>query len=176
MPMRLGASYWQWAKRQGWCSIRGTALPADIAMRSIHYLLPCLLLLVPTAAPATEAEDTAAILAAEAAISEAFERGDADWLERNLDPTFTLTGSTGKVTSAAQEAADLRSGTDYDVFRNRDTQVRLYGDAAVTTGITRVEGRSEGKPYAVEFQFTDTWIRKPQGWVIVASHASRLPQ
>jgi ketosteroid isomerase-like protein len=137
-------------------------------------LMSCTLLLASLPALASEAEDTAAILAAEAAISAAFERGDADWLERNLDPSFTLTGSTGTVTTAAQEAADLRSGTRYDVFRNRDTRVRLYGDAAVTTGITRVEGRSEGKPYAVEFQFTDTWIRKPQGWVIVASHASRL--
>lgn len=145
-------------------------------MRLIRCLLPCLLMLASLPAFATDAEDMAAILAAESAISAAFERGDADWLERHLDPSFTLTGSTGKVTTAAQEAADLRSGTRYDVFRNRDTQVRLYGDAAVTTGITRVEGRSAGKPYAVEFQFTDTWIRKPNGWVMVASHASRLAQ
>lgn len=70
--------------------------------------------------------------------------------------------------------ADLRSGTRYRVFRNRDTKVRVYGDAAVATGITRVEGDSDGKPYALEFQFTDTYIRAPQGWAMVASHASRL--
>lgn len=50
----------------------------------------------------------------------AFERGDADYLERELDPRFTLTGSNGTVTTREQEAAELRSGkVVYDVFRNR---------------------------------------------------------
>lgn len=125
------------------------------------------------ASAATPAEDTAAILQAEEAICAAYQRGDADWLEQHLDPTFTLTGSTGKLTTRADEVADLRGGTRYKVFRNRDSKVRLYGDAAVVTGITRVEGESEGQPYALDFQFTDTYVRRPQGWVIVASHASR---
>ncbi len=124
---------------------------------------------------ASEADDTRAILQAEREICAAFEREDADWLEKHLDPTFTLTSSTGKVTTRADEVADLRNGTRYDVFRNRGTKIRFYGDAAVTTGITRVEGKSDGKPYVLDFQFTDTFIRKPEGWVIVASHASRLP-
>ena len=70
--------------------------------------------------------------------------------------------------------ADLRSGTKYDVFRNRDSKVRLYGDAAVVTGITRVEGKADGKPYSLDFQFTDTYVRKGGEWVIVASQAARL--
>lgn len=143
-------------------------------------LLPCLLLSIALPisfmSSASEREDVAAILKAEREICAAFEREDADWLEAHLDPTFTLTSSTGKVTTAAQEVADLRGGTQYDVFRNRDAKIRLYGDAAVVTGITQVEGKSDGQPYALEFQFTDTYIRKPQGWVMVASHASRLGQ
>lgn len=143
-------------------------------MKPIHGF-PLLAAVAPLLAlGATPAADTAAILQAEQAICAAYERGDADWLERNLDPTFTLTGSTGKLTTRADEVADLRGGTRYAVFRNRDSKVRLYGDAAVVTGITRVEGQADGQPYALDFQFTDTYVRKPQGWVIVASHASRL--
>lgn len=136
-------------------------------------LLPALLL---TSAPArsSEQDDVRQILQAEREICAAFEREDADWLEQHLDPTFTLTSSTGKVTTRADEVADLRGGTRYDVFRNRDSKVRVYGDAAVVTGITRVEGKRGGKPYALDFQFTDTYVRKPEGWVIVASHASRI--
>lgn len=128
-----------------------------------------------TSVLAAEREDVQQILQVERDISAAFEREDAGWLEKHLDPTFTLTSSTGKVTTRADEVADLRGGTKYEVFRNRDTIVRLYGDAAVATGITRVEGQSDGKPYALDFQFTDTYVRKPEGWVMVASHASRLP-
>ncbi|MCL1633842.1 nuclear transport factor 2 family protein [Luteimonas sp. SX5] len=137
--------------------------------------LPIAALLACLPAFASDADDVKAILQAETEICAAFEREDAQWLEQHLDPTFTLTSSTGKVTTRADEVADLRRGTRYDVFRNRDTVVRLYGDAAVTTGITRVEGKSDGKPYSLDFQFTDTYVRKPEGWVIVASHASRLP-
>lgn len=142
----------------------------------MHRLFALLLAAsLPLAADATPANDTAAILKAEADICAAFEHEDADWLEQHLDPTFTLTSSTGKVTTRADEVADLRAGTKYEVFRNRDSKMRLYGDAAVVTGVTRVEGQADGKPYALDFQFTDTFIRKPQGWVMVASHASRLP-
>lgn len=146
-----------------------------------HLSLACCLIAAacgPASAAAAsgrdDAADVRAILQAEREVCAAFERADADWLEQHLDPTFTLTASTGKVTSAAQEAADLRGGTRYTVFRNRGTRVRLYGDAAVTTGITRVEGRSDGEAYALDFQFTDTWVRRPRGWTLVASHASRL--
>lgn len=145
---------------------------------SLFPLVACIVLSTgfPASAFADEAQDVAAILQAERDICAAFEREDAGWLEAHLGPGFTLTSSAGKVTTTADEVADLRGGTQYDVFRNRDTQVRVYGDAAVTTGITRVEGKSDGQPYALEFQFTDTWIRKPQGWVMVASHASRRAQ
>ncbi|MGF6711512.1 ketosteroid isomerase-like protein [Luteibacter sp. W1I16] len=140
----------------------------------LSSLLPALLF---ASMPAVSAEkdDLRNVLQADHDICAAFEREDADWLERHLDATFTLTSSTGNVTTRADEVADLRGGTKYDVFRNRDVKVRLYGDAAVTTGITRVEGTADGKPYALNFQFTDTYVRKAGGWVIVASHASRLP-
>lgn len=138
-------------------------------------ILP-LLALVFAGSPAFAADkdDIAAILKAEREIALAFENEDADWLEKHLDPTFTLVSSSGKVTTRADEAADLRGGTKYDVFRNRDSQVRLYGDCAVVVGITRVEGKADGKPYSLDFKFTDTYVRKPEGWVMVASHASRL--
>jgi ketosteroid isomerase-like protein len=132
-------------------------------------------LLASPAIHASESDDVAAILQVERDTCAAFEREDAQWLARHLHPTFTLTSSTGKVTTREDEVADLQSGTKYDVFRNRDSKVRLYGDAAVVTGITEVGGNSDGQPYALEFQFTDTYVRTPEGWSMVASHASKLP-
>jgi ketosteroid isomerase-like protein len=136
--------------------------------------LLCAFLFAPTPAFASD-DDVRQILQAEREICAAFEREDSDWLARHLHPTFTLTNSTGKVTTREQEVADLESGTKYDVFRNREAKVRLYGDAAVVTGITEVSGSSGGKPYALEFSFTDTYVRTPGGWSMVASHASKLP-
>lgn len=145
-------------------------------MRTVPVLLACCsaIALGPAPPPPSNSADVAAILEAEREICAAFEREDADWLEAHLDPSFTLVNSTGKVTTAADEVADLRAGTRYDVFRNRDSNVRVYGDAAVVTGITRVEGGEGDARYAIDFRFTDTYLRRPTGWVIVASHASRM--
>jgi len=141
--------------------------------------MPLALSLLPLVAiaplTAAVADDTAAILAAEREICAAYEREDADWIERHLDPAFTLTSSKGVVTTRAQEAAELRGGTvKYAVFRNRDSRVRLYGDAAVVTGVTVVEGSAGDEAFAAEFQFTDTYVKRGGEWIIVASHASRL--
>lgn len=144
-------------------------------MRSMYPLLTLVMpamLIASTPAMSSDKTDVQKVLQAEHDICAAFEREDADWLEQHLDLTFTLTSPDGKVTTRADEVADLRAGTKYDVFRTEGSKVRVYGDAAVVTGITHVEGKTKGKPYAVDFAYTDTYVRMPTGWVIVASHAS----
>jgi hypothetical protein len=121
------------------------------------------------------ASDERDILKAEAALCHAFEVGDARYLRKALDKRFTLTSSTGVVTDLAQNLKEVTTREPaYDVFRNHDQTVRLYGDAAIITGITTVKGRSSGKAFAADFQYTDTWVRKGR-WILAASHASRLP-
>jgi len=139
-------------------------------------VLPALFLVATSPVLARDAaQDERDVLQAERALSAAFEAEDADWLEQHLDPDFTLTNSRGVVTTRAQEAAELRSGTiQYTVFRNHDSKVRLYGDTAVVIGITSVEGTSGGEAFKLAFRFTDVYVRRPEEWVMVAGHASRL--
>ena len=126
---------------------------------------------------ADQAADERAVREAERAICAAYEREDAAWLAAHLDPAFTLTESRGGVTTRDEEVAQFGPGkVAYEVFRNRDSKVRFYGDAAVVNGVTVVKGSADGKAFAGEFQFTDTYVRRGREWVIVASHASRLPE
>ena len=129
-----------------------------------------------TASAQDRAADERALLEAERAICDAYQREDATWLERHLDREFTLTSSNGSVSTRADEVAELRAGKiQYDVFRNRDSKVRFDGDAAVVNGITMVQGTASGEAFKGDFQFTDVYVRRGKEWVIVASHASRLP-
>lgn len=121
-------------------------------------------------------DDEREILRVDAALCRAFETGDVGVLRRGLDERFTLTDSSGKVTNLMQNLAEVeRRDPAYDVFRNHDQSVRLYGDAALVTGITSIKGRSGGQAFAADFQFTDTWVRVGGSWKMAASHASRLP-
>jgi ketosteroid isomerase-like protein len=121
------------------------------------------------------AQDEREIRRVDAAICAEFETGDAEGLKKNLDARFTLTSSRGEVTDLKQNLDEVgKREPRYEVFRNRDQNVRLYGDAAIVTGITAVKGTSEGKPFAADFQFTDTYVRHNGHWLLATSHASRL--
>ena len=143
-----------------------------------HRLVLLALALVATTATARDrAADERAVLEAERIICAAFEREDAAWLAEHLDPEFTLTDSRGAVTTRADEVASFGPGkVSYEVFRNRDSKVRFYGDTAVVNGVTVAKGKADATPFAGEFQFTDVYVRRGQEWIIVASHASRLPE
>ncbi len=121
------------------------------------------------------AEDEREILRVEAALCRAFENGDADTLRKSLDERFTLTDSRGVLTSFEQTVAEVtRRDPIYEVFRNHNQTVRMYGDAAIVTGITTLKARSGGNLIEADFQFTDTWIHHDGRWKLAASHASRL--
>lgn len=121
------------------------------------------------------ARDEREIRRVEAAICAAFEHGDGGTLQKYLDERFTLTSSRGEVTGRSQNLAEVLSREPrYEVFRNHDQQVRLYGDSAIVLGVTTIKATVEGKPFAADFRFTDTYVRHDGRWVLAASHASRL--
>lgn len=134
------------------------------------------LLLGVVAADAREvAPDEQELLRVEAALCHAFEAGDARFLRSALDGTFTLVDSHGEVTDYEQNIADVdRREPRYEMFRNHEQQVRLFGDAAIVTGVTTVKGISGKGAFAADFRYTDTWIRRDGHWKLAASHASRL--
>jgi ketosteroid isomerase-like protein len=142
-----------------------------------RWLLTVLLLGISAAAGAVEPNQaTRELLQAETALCQAFEAGDAKVLRHALTADFTLVDSHGKVTNLEQNLAEVAAREPfYEEFRNHDQQVRLYGDAALIVGITSIRGRAGGEPFAANFRYTDTWVRRDGQWLLAASHASRLP-
>jgi hypothetical protein len=106
----------------------------------------------------------------------AFLDADVAALERVLTPDFTLTLSSGEVSTRADEINELQSKkVHYDVFENYDMLARLYGnDMAVVLGKTRVKGIADGKPFNRIVQFTDTLIKRDGRWQLAAGHVSRI--
>lgn len=106
----------------------------------------------------------------------AFLDADVSALERVLTPDFTLTLSSGEVSTRADETNELQTGKiHYDVFENYDMLARLYGnDTAVVLGKTRVKGTADGKPFDRVVQFTDTLVKHDGRWQLAAGHVSRI--
>ena len=124
---------------------------------------------------ASPSADEADIRRVEQDLCEAIRTGNADAIARFEDETYTLTNTRGVVSTRADDIADAKRGDiRYEEFRNHDTKVRLYGDAAIVLGITTVKGTAAGKPFALDARFTDTYVRRADGWKIAASHATRI--
>ena len=106
----------------------------------------------------------------------AFLDADVSALERVLTPDFTLTLSSGEVSTRADEINELQSKkVHYDVFENYDMLARIYGnDTAVVVGKTRVKGTADGKAVDRIVQFTDTLIKRDGRWQLAAGHVSRI--
>jgi len=127
------------------------------------------------AAPSSAATDEAAIRNVERALCDAIRTGDAEAIARLEDETYTLTNTHAEVSARADDIADAKKGEiRYTEFRNHDTTVRLYGDAAIVLGITSLQGTFRGTPFALDVRFTDTYVRRSDGWKIVASQATRI--
>ncbi|NOK18255.1 nuclear transport factor 2 family protein [Corallococcus carmarthensis] len=121
------------------------------------------------------AQDERELLKVEAALCRAFETADVATLRKSLDARFTLTDSRGTVTDLEQNLAEVaKKDPVYEVFRNHHQKIRLYGDAAVVTGITTLKGHSGKTQFEGDFQFTDTWVYRDGQWKLAASHATRL--
>jgi ketosteroid isomerase-like protein len=62
-----------------------------------------------------------------------------------------------------------------DHIYDEGLSVQVYGDAAVAAGIYRETGTNKGKPYVIRSRFTDTWIKRKDAWLCVASHSTLIP-
>ncbi len=141
----------------------------------IHWTIAMIFALATGSAMARDAsQDAKFILHAETAICSAYEEGDGDSLRNRLTDDFTLTDSKGAITNRDQEVrAVTQRDPVYLVFKNHDQKVRMYGDTAVVTGVTTLQGHTASSTFAGDYAYTDTWVYR-DGWKLAASHASLL--
>ena len=116
------------------------------------------------------------VLQTERDLAIAYLNSDADGIARGVMEDYTLTNSTGKITTRADDIDEAKKkDPKYEVFENHDMKVRVHGDAAVVTGKTHTKGVSGGKPFDFQFQFTDTFIKDGGRGRLLAGHVSKLP-
>ena len=91
-----------------------------------------------------------------------------------LANTFVVIDSDGSVSSKSEFLASIKA-PDYHPSQavTEQSNVQVYGNAAVVLGILRVKGTEKGKPYVHRERFVDTWIKMNGTWQCVASAGTR---
>ena len=115
------------------------------------------------------------ILALENAWGQAEKSHDSKALDSLLDDSLVYIRYDGSVWSKSKYLASLndRSSNEEQAV-NENMTAHIYGDAALVTGIYRVKGVEQGKPYSRRERFIDTWVRRNDTWICVASQLGLL--
>ena len=117
-----------------------------------------------------------AVLQTERDLATAYLKSDTDAIAQGVMEDYTLTNSMGKITTRADDIGEAKKNDPkYEIFENYDMKVRLHGDTAVVTGKTHTKGVSSGKPFDVQSQFNDTFVKDGGRWRLLAGHVSKLP-
>lgn len=106
----------------------------------------------------------------------ALARGDIASLEEIMADDAIYTHATGVVETKAEYLAKMKSGeVRYESFAPEQLQVRIYGTAAVLTGVAGVKAHVGGEVRNLRLRFTDVYVRQADRWQMVAWQSTRLP-
>jgi ketosteroid isomerase-like protein len=121
--------------------------------------------------------EQARILLLENAWNQAVQLKDAFALNTLLSVDLIYVEYDGDLMNKAEYMASVKSPTIRPVrIVNDAMSVHLYDKVAVVSGICRETGIKNGKPFALRERFTDTWIRRSNSWVCIASQSTLMPR
>lgn len=98
---------------------------------------------------------------------------DAAALKRIYADDFIGVGPSGTVRTKPQVISDFTSGDlRFQSITTDDVRVRVYGNAAVETGRSTMDGQDKGKAVPHDTRFTRVWVKQHGRWRLVANHYS----
>jgi ketosteroid isomerase-like protein len=118
-------------------------------------------------------EHTENLRAAERRLQDAQLSSDVGVLDELLDDAGRFTGPDGALYTKQD---DLRAHESRHQVLTRLEEEELHVLAAAHSGVTwllcSLEGSVGGQPVAARVRYTRSWMRGPEGWKIVAAHAT----
>ena len=115
------------------------------------------------------------LLALESAWNHAEQSKDAAALNQLLGDSFSYVDYDGTFLDKKKFLdATLHNDVEQEQINNDGMTVRVYGNAAVVTGVYRDKGIEKGKPFSRRGRFTDTWIYQSGAWQCVASQSTLM--
>lgn len=133
-----------------------------------------------TWAPAQTDTDSAIkskVIALEQLWNQAYKSGDLKALDSILDDAIVLVNDDGSVQNKAEFLASVKSSAPQPSAQQQQVapesfNVQVFGNVAIATGVMRVKGVENGKPYTRRERFVDTWLLKHGNWVCVGTDAT----
>lgn len=117
------------------------------------------------------------IVALEQLWNQAYKAGDTKALDSILDNDIILVNDDGSAQSKSEFLASVKEvpsqpSSQQQQVAPESLTVHLFGTTAIASGVMRVKGTENGKPYTRRERFIDTWVFKRGTWVCIGTDAT----
>ena len=117
------------------------------------------------------------LLKLEKEFAEAIVKNDLEGVERLVVDDWIIIGPDGEIVERARFFEVIKSGAmTHDAMESEDFRMRIYGDSAVVTGITRTKGKFMGQEFSTQERASDVFVKRDGRWQCVLTHLTRFPK
>ena len=115
------------------------------------------------------------LLKLENEFAEAIVKNNLEGIGRLVTDDWIIIDPNGEIVDRARFFEVIRSGAlTHDMMESEDFRVRVYGDSAVVTAVTRAKGKFMGQDFNTQERATDVFVKRDGRWQCVLSHLTRL--
>ena len=123
----------------------------------------------------SEAEEE--LLKVEKEFAETIVNNDLEGLGRVVADDWIIIDPNGEIVDRARFFEIIKSGSlTHEIMESDDLRVRIYGDSAVVTAITRTKGKFMGQEFSTQERATDVFVKRDGRWRCVITHLTRFPK
>ena len=98
---------------------------------------------------------------------------DRQLLDTIVARNFTFIEPDGTVKNRDEYLADRSSDTaDIESFELADLKVSVFENCALTSGVSKITERRQGKRYRFSLRWKELWLKDNGSWRVVASQAT----
>jgi len=146
-------------------------------MKNNLWLILSLTFLLPLQSSAQPAEDVTEVLRRQTQeMVDAITDGKAEVWNRYLDPQAIYTTEDGTLQTKAQMVEGIKplpEGVSGDI-KVTDFKAAVHGQAAVATYVLDEHETYHGHKLHCQYRTTDTWLKTPAGWRLIAAQVLAL--
>jgi ketosteroid isomerase-like protein len=96
-------------------------------------------------------------------------------VEPFLATDWVIIDPDGGVIDKARFLGAIDSGAlIHETMESEDFRVRVYGDTAVVTALTKTKGKFMGQGFSTQERATDVFVKQDNRWQCVISHVTRF--
>ena len=115
------------------------------------------------------------LLKLEKEFAEAIVRNDLEGIGRLVTDDWIIIDPNGEIVDRARFFEVIKSGAlTHDLMESEDFRVRVYGDSAVVSAVTRSKGKFMGQEFSTQERATDVFVKRDGRWQCVLTHLTRF--